>query len=185
MSEGNYYVQTDEHGDDFSLVPQDIESSTNIPFIDLLLVALGYSPYYGLSADQAVRAFVRAQAGMYDQVRAVSSVVGQAGVRVRDSGQLRNGFDDNLKYYTHDEMWCFDLAIDMLAMLATLPGVSGAVRFRAQDAVRDLNETCQGHWFHKQVRHAVDAPAAFAPLRSRVPVRSAKQARSAGGPGYM
>jgi hypothetical protein len=185
MSEGFFGSGAERLADHFSLVPQDFSGGTDVPFIDLLLVELGYDQYCGLSADPAVRSFVHSQPGIYEQIRAVGAVAGRAGVRVRDSGQLKSSFDDNLKYYTPDEIWCFDLAIDVLAMLAVVPGVSGSARFRALDALRNLNATCHGHSWHKQVRHAVDAPAAFGELRSRVPVRTSHQARPASGPGYM
>ena len=168
---------------DFSLIPQDFVMGTDVPFIDLLLVSLGYGPYYGLSAESAVRDAVRGQPGLYEQIRAVGAVVGRAGVRVRDSGQLRDSFDNETRYYTSDELWCFDMATDVLAMLAVLPGVSGSARFSALEAVRDLNKTLTGHWFHKHVKHAVDAPRDFGALRSRVPARTDKPPRS--GPGHM
>jgi hypothetical protein len=173
MSEAFFAGGAERLDDDFSLVPPDFSNGTDVPFIDLLLVELGYSPYAGLSHDPAVRSFVRSQPGVYEQIRSVGAAAAQAGLRARDSGQLKNGFDDSLRYYTPDEVWCLDLAIDVLAMLAVMPGVAGQARFRALDAVRDLNQTCHGHHWHKQVRHAVAAPDAFVELRSRVPLRTA------------
>jgi hypothetical protein len=185
MSHKSHANDADHLADDFSLVPPDCSGWTDVPFIDLLLVELGYSPSYGLSAEPAVRDFVRSQPGAYEQIRAVTAVASRAGERARDSGQLKSTLDDNLKYYTSDEIWCFDLALDVLAMLAVVPGVSGDARFRALDAVRTLSVTCHGHFWHKHVRQAVDAPADFGNLRSRVPARPAHPSKTASGPGWV
>jgi hypothetical protein len=171
--------------EDFGLVPSEFITGTSVPFIDRILGALGHGQYSGLSGDQAVREFVRGQPGLYEQIREVSAVAGGAGTRVRDSGQLRSSVDDNLKYYTPDELWCLDLAVDVIAMLALLPGVPGNFRFQMMDRVHELMSTLTGHHFHKEVKHAVDAPAAFRGLRSRVPVRPADPMKAVGGPGHM
>jgi hypothetical protein len=160
--------------DGFCLVPSEFSDATDVPFLYRLLVELGWGPYYGLSADPAVRAFVAGQPGLYEQIRAVTAVAGRAAVRVRDSGLLHGTLDDNLKYYTPDETWCINLSLDVLLMLATEPGVSGHARFRAIDAVHDLSQICHGHTWSKALRHAADAPRAYGELRARVPFRPAK-----------
>src|SRR5580692_2453892 len=114
MSGGHVFFW-DSSGDDFSLVPPEFTNGTDVPFIDLILVTLGYGPTYGLSAEPAVRGVVRARPGMYEEVRELGGQVAAAGLRVRDGGQLRSGLDDRLKYYGPDEMWAFDLAIDLVA----------------------------------------------------------------------
>jgi hypothetical protein len=183
MSEGDFFPAMGGFGDSFSLVPHDFVMGTDVPFIDLLLVSLGHGPSCGLSHEPAVRDFVRSQPGLYEAIRALGAVVAGAGVRVRDSGQLRDSFDCHITYYTSDELWCFDMATDVLAMLAVLPGVSGSARFSALDAVRDVSQYLSGHWFHKHVQHAVDAPRDFGALRSWAPARTGRLPRS--GPGYM
>jgi hypothetical protein len=160
----------------FSLIPSEIYEKdhfqgTDVPFLDLLLVQLGYGPGYGLSAEQAVREFVHDQPGMYEQIREVGTAVYLAGTRARNHGLLRSSFDDSLHPYSADEIWCMDLAIDVLAMLATMPGLSGGTRFSALEALRDLYVTCGGHTWHKQVKHAAAGPQEFRELRARVPVR--------------
>jgi hypothetical protein len=108
---------------------------------------------------------------MYEQVREVGTAVYQAGARARNHGLLRSSFDDSLHPYSADEIWCMDLAIDVLAMLTALPRLSGGARFSALEALRDLYLTCDGHTWHKQVKHAVAGPHEFRELRARVPVR--------------
>lgn len=169
-------ILADLHEERFSLIPSEIYEKdhfqgTDVPFLDLLLVQLGYGPSYGLSAEQAVRDFVRGQPGMYEQIREVGTAAYHAGARARNHGLLRSSFDDSLRPYSADEIWCMDLAIDVLAMLAVVPGLSGGSRFSALDALRDLYMTCDVHTWHKQVKHAAAAPHEFRELRARVPVR--------------
>jgi hypothetical protein len=54
--------------------------------------------------------------------------VSAAGVRVRDTGVLRNDYDDRVDIYTPEEIWTFDLAFDVIATLGTLDGVDGETR---------------------------------------------------------
>jgi hypothetical protein len=176
MSEEFLEILTEMHEDEFSLVPSEIYvknhfQGTDVPFLDLLLVQLGYGPTYGLSAEQAVRDFVRGQPGMYEQIREVGTAVYQAGTRARNNGLLRSSFDDSLHPYTADEIWCMDLAIDVLAMLAVLPRLSGGIRFSALDTLRSLYVTSGEHAWHKQLRHAAGGPIELRELRARVPVR--------------
>jgi hypothetical protein len=176
MSEDFLNILAEMHEEQFSLVPAEIYEKhhfqgTDVPFIDLLLVQLGYGPSYGLSAEQAVRDFVHGQPGMYEQIRAVGTAVYQAGARARNNGLLRSSFDNGLHPYTADEIWCMDLAIDVLAMLAVLPRLSGGTRFSVLDTLRDLYVNCGEHTWHKQMRHAAGGPHEFRALRARVPVR--------------
>lgn len=176
MSEEFQNILAKMHEEKFSLIPSEIYErdhfqGTDVPFLDLLLVQLGYGPSGGLSAEQAVRDFVRDQPGMYEQIREVGTAVYSAGARARNHGLLRGSFDDSLHHYSADEIWCMDLAIDVLAMLAGMPGLSGGTRFSALDALRDLYMTSGGHTWHKQVKHAAAGPHEFRELRARVPVR--------------
>jgi hypothetical protein len=169
-------ILSEMHEERFSLIPSEIYEKnhfqgTDVPFLDLLLVQLGYGPSYGLSAEQAVRDFVGSQPGMYEQIREVGTAVYRAGARARNHGLLRSSFDDSLHPYSADEIWCMDLAMDVLAMLTVLPRLSGGARFSALEALRDLYQTCDGHTWHKQVKHAAAAPHDFRDLRARVPVR--------------
>jgi hypothetical protein len=170
-------ILSEMHEEEFSLVPSEIYEKnhfehTSVPFLDLLLVQLGYGPTYGLSAEQSVRDFVRSQPGMYEQIREVGTTVYRAGARARNHGLLRNSFDNSLHPYSPDDIWVMDLAIDVLALLAYLPRLSGGARFSALDALRDLYVTCNVHAWHKQVKHAADRPPQeFRALRARVPVR--------------
>ena len=172
MSKG----RQEKHEEEFCLIPSEIYEKnqfqrTTVPFLDLLLSELGYQPYYGLSREQAVRDFVHGQPGMYEQIREVGTTVYRAGARARNHGLLRNDYDNGLHPYSADEIWCMDLAIDVLAMLAVVPQVSGSTKHSALEALRRLYEHSGEHTWHKQMKHAADGPREFRELRARVPVR--------------
>jgi hypothetical protein len=156
-------------GDDFSLVPAQFFHGTDVPFIDLILVTLGYGPTYGLSADPGVRDFVQSRPGMYELVRELGYRVAAAGLRARDSGQLHRSSADSLRYYSPDEIWAFNLAIDLIAALSALEDISNSARFRVGQAMGNLDATARGHTWHKQLRHAGSGPPELAPLRASVP----------------
>jgi hypothetical protein len=168
--------------DEFGLAPGDLYLETDVPFIHLLLVTLGYDPGYGLSAEPAVQEFVVAEPGLLEDIRSLSAEVGAAGRRVHEAGLLKNGFDDHLKYYEPAEIWCFDLAIDVIAMLAALTGLTGDGRASTTQALRNLDATAQGHAWHKGLKHAGDGPAALGALRERVPRHTPDPAHSSGRP---
>lgn len=46
-----------------------------------------------------------------------------AGVRVRDGGLIKDDFDNNLKVHTPNEIWTFNLAVDVVARLGGLEGL--------------------------------------------------------------
>jgi hypothetical protein len=184
MSDGYDYFGMD----DFSLVPGDLLAGTDVPFIDLILVQLGYGPAYGLSAEPAVRQYVRNEPGLYPIIRDLGAAVGAAGIRARDGGLLKNSFDDNLKLYTPEEIWNFDLAIDVIAVLAAVEGLSKSTLFRATQALRDLDRTARGHTWKKELKRAGEGPAAFRELRARVPRHTPHPGPSTGavgGAGWM
>jgi hypothetical protein len=183
MSNGYAYFSMD----DFSLVPGELFAGTNVPFIDLILVELGYGPTYGLSAEPAVREYIRKQPGLYSISRELGAAVSAAGIRARDNGLLKSSFDDNLRLYTPEEIWSFDLAIDLIAVLAALDGLAKSTQFRATQALRDLDRTARGHTWKKELKRAGEGPAVFRELRARVPRHTPHPGRSSGvgGPGWM
>jgi hypothetical protein len=78
-----------------------------------------------LTYDRAVVAYLSAEPGLRQKIRQLSAAVGVAGARVRDAGLLTDSFDQNLRVYTSEEIWTFDPAIDVIALLGTLDGLPG------------------------------------------------------------
>jgi len=156
------------HGGGLGLVPAGTDDcSTSAPFLYLTLAALGS----GLSYEPVVREYARANPARATRIRALSTAVSAAGVRVRDAGLLKDSFDEHLGVYTAEEIWTFELAIDVIAMLGALDGLPGQARARAAEDVRTLNETAHGHTWRKGLKQAGTGPAEFQPLRAEIPRR--------------
>lgn len=161
----------------YGLVPAGTDDcATSSPFLYLTLSALGL-----LSTQPAVHEFARQQPEAHQQIRALAAAVSAAGVRVRDGGLLRNDFDDRLRPYTPDEIWLFDLAIDVIALLGGLESLPGSTRAQISSDVRSLDQSVHSHAWHKGLRHAGEGPAPFHALRALVPHHTPHPDRSSGG----
>ena len=148
------------------LVPQGLDFAVVAPFIYLTLATLGM-----LSGDPVVQQYASAEPQAQHAIRELSRAVAAAGTRVRDTGQMRDSFDENLRYYTAEEIWLFNLAIDVIAMLGTLGGLPPGTRARIIDDLKSLDGNVHSHHWQKEVRQAGDGPARFRELRAHVPHR--------------
>jgi hypothetical protein len=156
------------HGPGLGLVPAGTDDcSTSAPFLYLTLAALGS----GLSFEPVVREYARANPAQATRIRALSTAVSAAGVRVRDAGLLKDSFDQNLRVYTAEEIWTFELAIDVIAMLGALDGLPGQARAMVAEDVRTLNGTARGHHWNSELRKAGTGPEQFRQLRAEIPRR--------------
>jgi hypothetical protein len=154
------------HADVDSMVPGGTDDcSTSSPFLYLLLAALGL----GLSHEPVVQDYLRDSQPFHQAIRALTTAVSAAGVRVRDAGLLNGDFDMNLKVYTAEEIWLFDLAVDVLAVVGTLDGLPGQTRARMASDLRSLDQEVTSHTWKKELKRAGDGPERFRELRSRVP----------------
>lgn len=148
------------------LVPEDLDYVAVAPFIYLTLAALEL-----LAFEPAVKEYTRAYPDAHRGILALSAAVASAGTRVRDTGQMHDEFDQNLRFYTADEIWLFDLAIDVIAMLGTQGGLTPGTHAQIISDLRSLDQDAGGHHWKKEVRKAGDGPAAFRELRAHVPRR--------------
>jgi hypothetical protein len=146
------------------LVPSGLDYEVVAPFIYLTLTTLGL-----LSSDSVVQQYASAQPEAVHAIRELSRAVAAAGTRVRDTGQMRDSFDQNLRYYMAEEIWLFDLAIDVVAMLGSLGGLPPGTRARIIDDLRLLDDNVHSHHWKKEVRQAGDGPSQFRELRAHVP----------------
>lgn len=152
--------------DQVSLVPANADDCmTSAPFLFLTLSTLGPA----LSIEPAVQEYTRHQPGLHAKIRALSTAVSAAGVRVRDDGLLKDDFDDNLKVYTPEEIWLFDLAIDVIAMLGTLGGLPKAKHAQVASNLRSLDQSVDTHTWKKELKKAGAGPAEFRELRAGLP----------------
>lgn len=155
--------------DEVSLVPEDADDCmSSAPFLFLALSTLG--PL--LSTEPVVREYMRGQPRLLPQIRALSTAVSAAGVRVRDAGLLKDDFDDNLAVYTPEEIWTFDLAFDVIALIGALDGLPGRARAKAASDLRTLDQDTRGHAWRHAMKKAGEGPMAFAELRATVPHRA-------------
>jgi hypothetical protein len=149
-----------------SLVPEGTDDCFTVsPFLFLLLAVLGS----GLSSQQAVQDYVSAHPGLGQQIRALSTAVSAAGVRVRDAGLVKDSFSETLEPYTPEEVWTFDLAVDVVAMLGGLDGLPGNARAEIASDLQSLDRNVHSHHWKKEVSRAGVGPEAFRVLRAQVP----------------
>jgi hypothetical protein len=159
-------LRFDDHA---SLVPEDADDCmSSAPFLFLALSTLG--PL--LSTEPVVQQYLRGEPRLREQIRALSTAVSAAGVRVRDAGLLKDDFDDNLAVYTPEEIWTFDLAFDVIALIGALDGLPGRARAKAASDLRTLDGDTRGHAWKHAMKKAGDGPATFRELRARVPRRA-------------
>jgi hypothetical protein len=145
------------------LVPPGLDYEAVAAFIKLTLMSLSL-----LSGDPVVQQYASAAPDAQRAISELSRAVAAAGTRVRDTGQLRGYFDQDLRYYTAQEIWLFDLAIDVLAMLGALGGLPPRTRASVAQDVRLLDGHVRHRW-KKAVRQAGGGPAQFRELRAHVP----------------
>jgi len=149
---------------DTGLVPRGLDFEVVAPFIYLALMTLTL-----LGQDSVVQQYTSAQPEAQHAIRELTRAVAAAGTRVRDAGQMRDSYDQNLGYYTAEEIWVFDLAIDVIAMLGSLGGLPPGTRARIIDDLKLLDNNVSTHHWKKGVRQAGGGPAQFSELRAHVP----------------
>lgn len=106
---------------------------------------------------------------MREKIQQLSRAVGATGVRVRDAGLLKDSFDENLHVYTVEEIWTFDLAVDVIAMLGALDGLPGGTRASLINSLRLLDRNAHGHTWKKAVKKAGQGPESRSELRAQIP----------------
>ena len=149
---------------DVGLVPYGLDYEVVAPFIYLTLATLAL-----LGGDPVVLQYASAEPSAHSAIRELSRAVAGAGVRVRDSGRVRDEFEEHMRLFTADEFWIFDLAIDVIAMLGTLGGLRPGTHALVLRDLRSLDEHVHSHHWKREVHKAGDGPAAFRELRAHVP----------------
>ena len=151
-------------GSDAELVPNGLDYQVVAPFIYLTLATLDL-----LGGDPVVRQYTGAEPKAHSAIRELSRAVAGAGVRVRDSGRVRDEFEEHMRLFTADEFWMFDLAIDVIAMLGSLGGLKPGTHALVLRDLRSLDVHAHSHHWKREVHKAGDGPAAFRELRAHVP----------------
>jgi hypothetical protein len=149
---------------DTGLVPAGTDMEVVAPFIYLTLMSLSL-----MGSEPVVQQYTSAEPEAHNAIRELSRAVAGAGTRVRDTGRMRDSFDEDLRYYTAEEIWLFNLAVDVIAMFSTLGGLAPGARARIVDDVRLLDNNVTSHHWKKELRRAGDGPPQFHQLRAHVP----------------
>jgi hypothetical protein len=102
-------------------------------------------------------------------IRALSTQVAQAGIRVRDTAKHGDMFAEHMNMFTAEEYWKFNLAIDVIAMFATGGGLTPDVRALMIEDLKSLDEHVHSHHWKSQVHKAGDGPVQFRELRAHIP----------------
>jgi hypothetical protein len=158
-------VRYESLGSQAGLLPRGLDDcSTSAPFLYLIL-----SAFYLLGTQDAVQQFLARNPGTHQQARALSAAVSAAGVRVRDAGLLKDDFDDNLKVYTPDETWTFNLAVDVIARLGGLEGLPPGTHAQIVSDLKSLSDSARSHHWKKELKRAGDGPPQFRELRAAIP----------------
>jgi len=127
------------------------------------------STLWMLGQDPVVRQYARANPEAHQAIVALSLAVADAGLRVRDSGQMRDRFEDDPRRFTAGEIWLCDLAIDVAAMFEANGGLGPDVRRDTRYGLEKLDEHVHSHHWQKEVRSAAPGPQEFQALRALVP----------------
>jgi hypothetical protein len=69
--------------------------------------------------------------------------VSEAGVRARDAGVLKSEIGNRLELYTSEQIWTFDLAADVIALLSVLDALPSGVRDTVTRHLRSLDQEAQ------------------------------------------
>jgi len=164
-------ARSKHHDGETGLVPHRLDFGATAPFIDATLFG-----FLLLQDQPPVEQYGRANPDARRAIFALSETIGQVGIRVRDSGAGKKADfrHEDLRLYTAEEIWMFDLAIDALAMLTTGGGLHDGVRMQALDHLKMADEHSRdGHW-KRALRHVGDGPEVFRVLRAHVPHRATR-----------
>lgn len=146
-------------------VPYGLDYEVVAPFISLTLSTL-----YLLGTEDVVKQYARAEPEASHAIQLLCKAVAAAGVRVRDSGKVRDQYDVRAnRMFTAEEFWQFDLAIDVIAMLVGQGGLSPSSHALVLSDLRSLDEHVRTHHWKSQVRKAGEGPVEFHYLRAHVP----------------
>jgi hypothetical protein len=146
------------------------------PFLGLVLASLRQ-----LSSEASVQDYVSRAPGLRPAIQSLALAVADAGVRVRDSGELRDSFDENLPAYTPGEIWVFNLAIDLIALLGGIDDLPGGTRAMIASNLGSLDRDADSRRWKKELRSAGPRPEAFRELRARIPGHTLNPEPSRGG----
>jgi len=146
------------------LVPEDIDDADLAPFLYLTMSTLGL-----IGDDPVVQQYLSVEPDSHRAIRELSAAVAAAGVRVRDTTKHHGFLEEHMNEFTAEEFWMFNLAVDVIAMFATMGGLSPKTRAQLLSDLRTLDYHPNTHHWKHQVKKAGAGPGKFHQLRAHVP----------------
>lgn len=123
-----------------------------------------------LISEPAAQRVVDAQ-GLADPVTSLSDAIVAAGQRVRDDGLVLSERAVDLKIYEPAEVWTFNLAADLIAVLVVAPNLPKAKRVAVRDVLMRLDAGLGTHWARSTIGNAAPGPEPLQGLRAALPHR--------------
>jgi hypothetical protein len=152
-------------GDAAGLLPRHLNyGDVTIPFLYNTLSAMQW-----MSDESSVQQYLRAYPQAHRAIIALSRAITDVGLRIRRASRDRDIYDEHLGHFTADEIWMFDLAIDVVAMFATGGGLHQETSRSVQDKLREADEHVHSHHWQREVRKAGAGPAQYHELRALIP----------------
>ena len=123
-----------------------------------------------LISEPAAHRVVEEQ-GLTEPVEALSDAVVAAGQRVRDAGLVLSDRAVDLKIYQPAEVWTFNLAADLIALLVVVPNFPKVKRIAVRDILVHLDAGLGSHWCRSTIGNASPGPEQLQALRQALPRR--------------
>lgn len=120
--------------------------------------------------DPAVRAWVK-NFPEKDEIGSLLQAVRQAGTRIKlvaMQGKHYDEFTDNSHLHTEDEWWQIGLALDILATIGSVPGISPMTGADAMKQARDFQKD-YSHQLKKASKNPGPSASQFVALRAAIP----------------
>jgi hypothetical protein len=102
----------------------------------------------------------------------VLDAVAVAANRVVDGGLMLDARRVDVSSYTAEEMWTFNLAADVVALLAAAPNLAKTKRTAVRVVLATVDAGLGTHASRSRMGNAGSGPDAFHELRAAVPHRS-------------
>jgi hypothetical protein len=126
----------------------------------------------GMLLSEPAAARVVTGSDLTEGVSALLDAVVTAGQRVQDEGLTPAGTVVDLKIYRPVELWIFNLAADVLALLATAPNVPKVKRAAVNPFRQSLDAGLGSHSSRSTIGNVRPAPPEFEALRAAIPKRT-------------
>jgi hypothetical protein len=150
-----------------NLVPEDVDRCA----LSSVFLSAALSATWMLGTEPVVQEYMHREPRLIPQIRALSTAVSAAGGRVYDADLVGNRYDGSFEMYTPGEIWIFDLAFDVIALLRARDGLSRQTLTVVAGSMRWTDDLARRSAWKKAIKAAGEGPAAWHELRVRVPHR--------------